>query len=945
LTLNVRLAFSIAIACTGVAFAQNPPPDYLGARKVLSEMTALPGGSALGDPRVVFARAVTNFGDRNEAMSPEKAATGWLAIVRKAFAASDQQATDYNSYQIQGLLKVLPSPASWPVIEKRLTPGRAGEQNRDLILRLLLQVLQAKYPAAWSTIHTLESKIPRTKGFNGIDQVEIEIAARTRNFGAMEAAFKHEVIADPTSLCMTFSQGPSIYVPDLVTLFGRDRASQTLRDLLLRAKAELTFGYGSGTATAELARSLSKKLVEQVTWPQWTLADSLDAGDMFPVFRRRFPKNKLGVGADSNSPLTSYDGAAQKYLINTLFASGPAKAEEIFKAYPHCLDTSWGFTQEDLSGPLRQRGKLGAFLKFLDDLSQRHPESGAPSLYIQLAGTDDPARTRSFLNHIPVNPAQPYSQEWVRGQLQTLDLREGRYEAAVANLTRPSATPGFPLNWKLFFALGRLLKRPDLIEHGMDLASQTLFEYPFDDDVLPILLAHGRGPGIEKSLIESMHQGYLANGSAEQAAEELAKFYFGVGRYRDVVTLLEKFPGWEATDLSNLSSSDLQFKSAKSLATIGRKPEALRIIRHLLKTSPGEDEAYELLLQLDPRDIAGTLPALIRQYPSVSRPLIWSAECLRRQRKFREAETLVRRALAIDPNDAGAFRQATRFKADIELAQIQQALGDATGKDRAIRYVLAAHLAKEAGEAQSLDLLQVAKSKYQAELAVLPNDFASRNDLAKIEESLGHFKDAEAQLMLASRNVAASSGSDDFNINPLWAAASAVRYPRVKALLESQVAKGTENPGVYNLLGGMEQTTGNQLQASKDYLVAWHLAPTSIPALRGLDSVQAFLSSAVSRKVAAELTVLGATGDWYEVQIPNYAECWVTSAKARERSLPIIDPAFPLRESEDTLSSKADPNFVNNYENVDRGRIMPADRFERERLLSSIWSLLESTRD
>jgi hypothetical protein len=207
------------------------------------------------------------------------------------------------------------------------------------------------------------------------------------------------------------------------------------------------------------------------------------------------------------------------------------------------------------------------------------------------------------------------------------------------------------------------LNRPDLAASCLNTAERSLPGdiLPYNERLTQMLISHGRGPRVEAHLIKLLQSAmsgkqFISPPQGGQIAVALVKLYFGLGRYKDVVTLLERFPGWDAPDLRGLASpgddepSDLMI-AAKSLGQVGRTEEARRILRYDIDLHPSNDHEYSLLLDLDPINAAITISRLKEEFPLEPRPFIWSAVRLMRVGQFVAAESEVRHAISMDPDD------------------------------------------------------------------------------------------------------------------------------------------------------------------------------------------------------------------------------------------------------------------------------------------------------
>ena len=416
-----------AILCS-LVFGQEAQ-NYMGARAVLSQMRTPPKGSALADPKVLFADELVAFGDRVGTLPPQQAASEWLGFVHRAFVMGDAGPEDWRNSHFADVLKVLPSPNSWPLIEQALQRGDEKPRARSLSLLLLMDVLRSNHQAAWARLKAIEAEPQIGNATYYLNPIKLDLAIRSQDADALESVLRRE--ADSLKEATRYSRGgsPSIAIPDLVPLLGADRAAKLLTYILFTAKAELSFEYGGDArSTGELARKITIREASRVAWPQWTLASSPDAGTLFLTFRKRFPKAKMGIATSEPASWSTYQGAAVHCLANLFVAGRLKEAREFAASYADVLSFGWlGPGEETLSNRLRQTAKMGSFLSFLGELVLQHPDSSLPSLYMSLASANqDPAGFERFLKRFIASATQSYRKENARTELQSLYLGQGR---------------------------------------------------------------------------------------------------------------------------------------------------------------------------------------------------------------------------------------------------------------------------------------------------------------------------------------------------------------------------------------------------------------------------------------------------------------------------------------------------------------------------------------
>ena len=553
--------------------------DYLGPHSVLMRMRTPPSGSAMFDPRIIFCNDLEEFADKAAKLSPDQAAHAWLALVRRA-SELDGKARTRGSRLALETLKVLPSPDSWPLISQNL--AEAGSSKRADTLRLLFDVLQGNDSSARD----------RLKTYPKDDPIRLPLAIRMRDADAIEEAVK--VAADAIRLKppATMRSGPTMELPNLVPLLGPERAERVISYVLFTAKAELVGprwswrDRGSDQSTRNLARKIAIAHVDRLAWPQWTLATGPEGGDSFLRMKRRFPKVDIG---SSNGIGSSMQGAAVSCLTN-LYAAGQVERARAFAvANRESLYSGWpSMSAPSLVDRLQRSGKLHGFLSLLDELSRRYPDSALPHLYLHLAQENQalPA-TESFLRHLAASARDDFSNQNALVNLRRTLLQEGKLaEAAKVFLREKKDESEYDSSSRisLLLALGKELNRPDLTRRGRALERAAFQANPGNADIEPSVKP-GQGPQIEKALIAALRGAVTRRGQSsppegQSAALALANFYFKIGRYQDVVTLFERFPGWQSPDIQFIEQfeSDNVVTLAKSLARLLSQLRLPRIV-------------------------------------------------------------------------------------------------------------------------------------------------------------------------------------------------------------------------------------------------------------------------------------------------------------------------------------------------------------------------------
>lgn len=912
-----------AFLVTGTHGYQQKPQQFLGARAVLSRMVTPLGGSALADPDILLSDDLNSFGSRVTTMPDKDAATQWLVLLHRNWDRAAANPNYPSGSQISRVLADLPNPNAWPLIAAQIKAEGNADSFQTLFLNLLFQILMGKNAAAQTTIARIEAKSTEPNGNVDLSQVKELIAKRLRDPDAFEAALK----AEPPMQGRW--GGPIRNVSGLVSFLGPQRAKVLLTYFLLNDKAELSFeNYGTGVpnedrVTADLAREVALAHVDELAYPQWTLASSPSAGNLFHRLTERFPRINYGFGRDQVMSRSTFEEAEIHCFINLFMAGKTAEAKAFGEKYADSLGLSplRSGTGDPIADDLIQRGKLVAFLDFLADFAVGHPNSTIPMLYLSLAeGNVPPSQTERFLRRFLAGPKTRDNWEWFKGQFQAALLEQGKL-AEVANmaggpLARIPGTSGFYLGG-LLDTLGTELHRPDLTKRAKILrhAAADHFEFTGVEGMLEAVKG-GHGPAIEKHLIKDLNDAmarYKLESSQGVAREVLSlmRFYTLIGRYKDAVTLLDKIPCWDSPDIRwALFAGSERIEAAKALAKVGRRDEALRIIHFELSKPPEDEDAYKLLLAVDPLHAANTFSLLETQYPLDARPYAYLAELALQQGRLHEAEKLARKALDLNPADLHPWGRST-FHAQRILSAILKKLGRGAEAKQLDGYSSAADLMTRASDLSQMNLLGPAIRAYRQVIATTPELFQPRYGLGVCEIRQGLVDQGRRDIAAACERLPLSCGRvmrfpfDDVII-------SRVARKATRDALEALVQRGTQNPTVLATLGALYIGDGETDRAIHCYRTAAEIDPNCLMAWFGLSGLMDLMPLDLENQVQSNCIRLGIEGSIYPSgPVSDYAVCWRESAIAEGRRLEIPESVFTLAASRDALARSRSSAYLN----------------------------------
>lgn len=288
--------------------------ELLGAKAVL-EQAAQPQPPAKSEETTEqddLASAIEAFPEERDRLPPDEAAGAWLALVDRWIESRAEgdggaygPAAMYGQTQaipFSALVEAIPGPDAWPALEQAIA-ARSGKDNatvNDHALSVLAQFLVGRSDAM---VERVEAILTSLEGFDPWEaqQVRHEIQNLAEVLGSVRD--------DPEQMIESLQQqiraaqaGGNVYsieVPDLVTLVGRERAAELLREALVLPVEGIQIEVGDETRA--LARELALELADALTRPRWGLVDTLDSVALYEAMAARFLPKPVEPGATDES--------------------------------------------------------------------------------------------------------------------------------------------------------------------------------------------------------------------------------------------------------------------------------------------------------------------------------------------------------------------------------------------------------------------------------------------------------------------------------------------------------------------------------------------------------------------------------------------------------------------------------------------------------------------
>ncbi|HTQ10583.1 MAG TPA: hypothetical protein VMI31_10965, partial [Fimbriimonadaceae bacterium] len=653
------MSFLVFAGCLAVgAFGQG----YVGADGALKMIAApeRPKPLKAVDPAGAFWRTVGAYIRSQTKLSSKVSAARWIALAERCPSAEAIWELDDSSESLfPEVIAALPGPSVWPEIERQLKEQVDKKpEARDVALLALAETLGGKSDAAWNLVGGIKGLGPEQAVL--LTYVEVALALREGNKDRIEQAYRRE--ADAYSGRTQPIGGDKIMnLPDLSVILGPSRARSLLADIFRTFDGEVNIERGD--AFKKMAREVALAGAAKLKHPQWTLALDPDAGPLFEAMHRQFPDVMRGTQRNAGWSSDTYSAAAADYMIY-LVAHGRVDDATAFVKHQNSAYWYWQVPENETSY-LAKLGKTDDFIKFLEAMIQGGKTTLLQDYSDFCREIGQSEREKQFVAQLPEATRAAQRDPTYE---QVLDLAsKGQIEQAcsllVKRLEAPDALKSIsnsaPNSASQLFDIGQFLHRKDYTDLALKVGEEAIRT---GDDmfiqgwVWQALLEQNRGPEAERIVADSLqraaHSSVSPPGGKEQY-EALIQIYAKAGRWADVVTMLEDAPNWGVTDVAFLNDSmkrenAVPFIAARALAGVGRKQEALRVLLFVLNAQPDLDQAYELLLSLDPKGAETILDRMHRTSPMATRPLMWKAKLLQNESRLADAEALIRQAIAID---------------------------------------------------------------------------------------------------------------------------------------------------------------------------------------------------------------------------------------------------------------------------------------------------------
>lgn len=474
--------------------------------------------------------------------------------------------------------------------------------------------------------------------------------------------------------------------------------------------------------------------------------------------------------------------------------------------------------------------------------------------------------------------------------------------------------------------VGRLLGKPEVTTEALTAAMAAFVAISAPpagrssrlDGIVQELLHSDRGADAEKVAAEYLIS--IATPEPErrsggddraQALKALAFIYGETGRHADVLKLLDEATLWGAADLNDLENmhvgdASLTLIAAKALMHEGKKAAARPVIQRLVQNDPGNDAAYQLLLELGGADVEARLDQLQAANRFEERPLIWKARLQLDAGRVAEAEKTIRAAIAIDPSD-GEQGKGDRMRAYAVLAGVLEKKGDAEQAKIMRGAVQAIRVSETADDWWSAGLLSRAVKMYEEALNHFADAYCIQSRLALRYSEQGDFVKAAQHYQRAFELMPESFGRVESHCFGCEHAFSGERAQNIADKVFTQLAqKMPDRAQVFYLLGYLREEQDRPAEALAEYRRAVKLDPQYLNAWKKMAELAEAVNLPRNERDDIHLALFHLNPMHESLDEVNDLRRLWDAVLAVEASLPKIEtgPIYPLASSKGGENSR-----------------------------------------
>jgi|GEM_PF-2329173 len=813
----------------------------------------------------------------------------------------------------------LPDVSIWPEIERqvrdRIHPGKRFD--RDLCTLAFVQTLLGERKEAWATLDRLISNGGNVKA--AYNRVVIDLALTEERPDWIETAYRRKLSPENP-----YGKQEPLDVSDALAILPAKFARKLLTHLFQTYDGVIS--VLPGTPNQAIARDVALAGIKTLKHPQWALADDIDGHALFAAMYAQFPHESPAQQsfqwpdkiASATVRYAAFLIANNRYKEAIAFDESMVQRMALYGKPGLSSWFSWRLPSDEIER-LKRTGKAANFKRFVERIAKRDGDATIVAMYESLCDSlGEAPHFRKFVHSLPPK---------ARGKREVDDdakdlIREGKLAEAgkllKASLTDPAVLKSLPRSHpntaSLLVGIGRVLHRPDWVTAGLNAEKASIVEEPnlIDASICFSLAKNGRTAEGEAILLDRIKaakefKGFSSPPPGQRELADLVRLYVTTDRFAEAAALLDKSPSWGAGDIADFEMTDTSIEvpfpviAAQALVRVGRGTEAIRPLRYTLWRQNYVDQAYALLVDVDPA--AGAfLDQMHLAAPMEARPLMWKAEWLRRHHQLKEAETLIYRAVALDPEDILAVERNTRFQVYGILAAIE--------RDRGKNAAAKVHQAIYDGRQKLSHLWNLNNDKFAfkslsdklKDVTKSPDDYFLRQVVADDLMEMGRRDEAKKQTLSMFRSFAAKLGPGSL---VGWVTIHEGFLPDCEKLFKELVQKSPNSASLYSAMGIVYQFCDEDEKAihclRKSLELDNHFGP-SWTALEGIGR-EAWLPVAVRDQISlAQLRNSPGNSRFYEGRSRDLRALWLGLQPTTTIPASANRPVFPLSASASALT-------------------------------------------
>ncbi len=728
----------------------------------------------------------------------------------------------------------------------------------------------------------------------------------------------------------------SIDIPDVVSILGKDKAEEWLREALTQATVSIVIPVGE--ETRKLARTLAIQLVPGLKVAHWDLVTGLDSDVLFEAFDK-ISKNNAG---NYSAYAPGIDQAKANYLVTLIVKNRIDAATAYAKKI---VEEDRIRLSDETIKELESSGHATEVQAFLHQLLSSSPSLPIWDVYIEISAYTGRGRQavdliRSLIDEIKLS-------EELKSQLELsyIDalLAVDEVDEAVSNIIEKleRANPEDQSKFGLKLAeLGRVLANPEWLQQGLSFTLESMNSTKGDlqsywrndqlQKILSLLRQLGRYSEAENLVVDNLQsnieviKGYGKNlgdqaevylvAYSRPAGLELLGIYHDSQNWEDLIGILEGFPYWGAEDLSDFyavkDSREIPvgLYVAKALKELGNNAEALEILTSLLRTKSDFDPIYQLFLDVAGADPHPILDELYKIDQFEERPLIWKAKAILDAGDLNSAEKHIRDAIKIDPSD-GDQGKDHRMRAYSVLADILEKKGSLSEAADYRLAVQSIRISEDADDFFQVGLFSRAISMYSDAEQLFSGAYCVQSRLAIQLTKQGRYREAEGHYRKAYRLMPESFGRVESHCFGCESVFDDHRAQPIAEAVFSELERETpEKAQIYYMRGYLKKEQGKYSEAIEFFRKAIWLDASYLNAWKQLyDASKKVRIEAWERDSAAmmllELDPLGRHVKPDLSRVTALAELWKKSERAINLRARKPSSLYPLKASAQYLKS------------------------------------------